>query len=235
MPIPQTQSPLAQFTNPPAPPPLPAAPLWERLILENPWPTAGVLAILAIATIGIMSRTGADGDRRIAGLPLRTIIALALALLGGVILAVGTAITTDREDLRAGTTRLVEVTARSDTATLERMLSEDVRLRLPAGMPGAGQSGTSVPRETILQMVEQYLGPSGRYTVREFRVTDAQAALDGPRVARAQVRVRVIPEATAFPHTSWWRVDWRKDGEGEAAAWRVIGIEPLVLPGANIR
>jgi hypothetical protein len=235
MPIPQTQTPLAQITNPAAPPPLPPAPLWERLILENPWPTAGVLAILAIATMGIMSRTKADGDRRFAGLPLRTIIALALAILGGIVLAVGTAITTDREALRAGTARLVDVTARSDTAALERMLSEDVRLRLPAGLPGGGRNGASVPRETILTMVEQYLGPQGRYPLREHRIAEIQATLDGPRVARAQVRIRVVPEATALPYTSWWRIDWRKDGEGEAAVWRVIGIEPLVLPGANIR
>ena len=38
MPIPQIplilQSPLQQYTNPAAPPPLPSAPLWERLILD---------------------------------------------------------------------------------------------------------------------------------------------------------------------------------------------------------
>jgi hypothetical protein len=233
--MPQLQNPLLNFTNPPAPPPLPPAPLWERLILENPWPTAGVLAILAVATLVVMSRTNADGNRRALGLPLRTIVALAMALAGSIVMVLGMTITTDREALRAGTARLVELTAGAQTDALDPMLAPDVRLRLPAGMPGAGLSGASIPKDTLLMMVEQYFGQSGRYPLREHRVQEVQAAIDGPRIARTQVRVRVTPEATALPYTSWWRIDWRREGEAASGPWRVIAIEPLVLPGATTR
>ena len=38
--------------EPPAPPPLPPAPIWERLLLENPWPLAIVLALNSAISSG---------------------------------------------------------------------------------------------------------------------------------------------------------------------------------------
>jgi hypothetical protein len=208
-----------------APPPLPPGPLWERLILENPWPTAGVLAVLAVAALVLLSRV--EGGRRVVGVPVPTAVAALLVLAGCIVLAVGMAVTTDREELRAGTQRLVDATAARDLETLDRLLASEARLHLP--LRSQGLPGPVVPREQIMTLVEEVLGR--RYPLKEHRTMEVQAALDGPRIARTQVRVRVVPEAWQIPHTSWWRVDWRREEHG---GWRVIGIEPLDIPGARL-
>jgi hypothetical protein len=210
-------------SNPP--PPLPSGPLWERLILENPWPTAGVLAILAVAALAFLNRV--DGDRSLGRIPLRTLVAAALTLVGVAVLVVGMSVTTHREELRAATTALVDATAKRDLDRLDRLLAPDARLHLT--VQSAGLPGPIIHREQILSLVDDVLGR--RYPLKEHRVMEVQAALDGPRVARTQVRVRVVPEATEFPHTSWWRVDWRRDAD----RWWVVGIEPLDVPGARLR
>lgn len=211
-------------SNPP--PPLPPGPLWERLILENPWPTAGALAVLAVAVLALMSRV--DGGRAVGRIPVRTILAAGLVVAGGAIMAVGMSVTTDREQLRAGTASLVDATAAQDMERLEVLLAPGAQLHVPLRVPiGAGPT---VPREQIFALVEDVLGR--RYPLKEHRVMEVQATLDGQRVGRTQVRVRVVPEATQFPHTSWWRVDWVRGDDGR---WRVLGIEPLDIPGAGLR
>jgi hypothetical protein len=212
--------------TPNPPPPLPSPPLWEWLILENPWPTAGVLAILAVAVLGLLNRF--EGGRTVAGVPLRTILAALLILTGSVILAVGMAITTDRQVLLAGSERLVNAAAARDLDVLDQLLASDARLHTT--VQGVGMPGPIVERDEIFTLVEEFIGR--RYPLQEHRVMEVQATLDGERVGRAQVRVRVVPERTRFPHTSWWRIDWRREDDGR---WRVRAIEPLDIPGARLR
>lgn len=212
-------------SNPP--PPLPSPPLWEWLILDNPWPTAGLLAILAVAILAFLSRV--DGGKTVFGAPLRTVIAGVLVLIGGIVLAVGMSVTTDRQQIRAGSERLVNAVATQDIDTLDHLLASDARLQLRFSVPGAAPGGI-VQRDQIFVLVEDFL--SRRYPLTEHRVMEVQGTLDGERVGRTQVRVRVIPEATQFPHTSWWRIDWRLEDDGR---WRVRSIEPLDIPGARLQ
>ena len=62
--------------------------------------------------------------------------------------------------------------------------------------------------------------------MREWSVRETRAAVDGDGIGRTYARVRVTPESTGFPHTSWWRLDWRRD---PGAPWRCTGIEPIDL------
>lgn len=208
---------LAQVTAPFTPPPLPRGSLFDRFLLENPWPTAVALVVFAAA---VLASSNARGRLR-QGL---TAAAVCVAAAIGVwVLAF--LVETPRERIRQRTADLVRVTVSADVAALDSMLDESVTLATVLSPSGIDKPG-------ILRAVEQVL--RGQYAIHDHRVLTTQATIDGPRVARSQVRVRVTPEATRIPHSSWWRIDWIYDG----SQWRVTRIEALspdVAAGAQFR
>ncbi|MBM4107401.1 MAG: hypothetical protein FJ255_01065 [Phycisphaerae bacterium] len=201
--------PLVQVTPPPD---LPRPPLWEALLFERPLPA--VVALLLVAAI--VAWTGLAGGRRRA-----LLIALAMAALAPAWCALAVLVTTDREAVARRSRDLVRAVADVRVADVARILDQDATLayfRAPAGLD----------RDGILREVERTLG--GAYRVNEARVGRVQATLDGPDLARTQVKVTVVPEATAYPHLSYWRLDWRRGDDG---VWRVFAIEPLAIAGVR--
>ncbi|MFG0283069.1 MAG: hypothetical protein ACF8R7_01485 [Phycisphaerales bacterium JB039] len=199
----------AQLTQQEPPPSLPTAPLADRLLLDNPVPA--VLALLAAGLIGLWLLRRAGRGR------------LGLAAGGaGVALAIAayvaaTVIETPREALKGRTRALIGAVAEVDTRALDDLLDGSVQVRLT----GAGIRLDALGKGEIIGRAEEYM--TGAYAVDEWSVTSLQAVADGPEVGRTQVRVRVIPEATRFPTSSWWAVDWELIG----GAWRAVEIELL--------
>lgn len=192
------------------PPDLPRPPWLESLLFERPLPA--VVALLLIAAIVAWTGWSRGRSRML-------LAASAVGLLAAGWGAMAMLVTTDREAVSRRSRDLVHAVAHVRIAQVAQLLDQDATLtyfRAPSGLD----------RDGILREVERTLG--GEYRVKEARVNSVQAAIDGPNLARTQVHVTVVPQATQFPHQSWWRLDWRR---GTDRTWRAFSIEPLAISG----
>lgn len=201
-----TTLPMPWLTLAQAPSPLPPTPILPRLLFENPWPLAGAFAAGAvIAAMLLRSRGRGRMGLGVAGGAL-------LAAAG--VVAMSRARVTEPERLRAVTAELVGAAARADEARLLALLGEGAQVWL-------GSRAAADGREAILARVRATLG--GPWAVKSHDILESRAHVDGARVARSQVLVRVVPEATGFPHSSWWTIHWRRTVSG---AWVAERLEP---------
>jgi hypothetical protein len=202
----------------PAPPDLPAPPFLSHLFLESPaaavtlFLSAAVLAVLVLNSRGLLRRGLVIG------------VLLAGCALGVLVLA--SVVHTDREAMIDATGALVRAVARADRAGMERLLASDVRLLSRFELGNLRTPATGWDKPTVLQRAVDAMGRE--YPVQSVEVIDAQAQSFGSGAGRTQVRVRVVPEGWNVPHTSWWRLEWRRDPGGE---WRVVTITPLAIDG----
>lgn len=207
--------------NSPAVPRLPAPPVIAHYLCESPW-----LLMLALLASGIIAFIVLNGRAKLT-LGLATLAAS--ALLAGAVWALNAAITTEREVLSTRTRELINATATVQLSALRSALSDSVRVTL-AGVPF--RSG----KQAVLDDVVRVL--SKQYPVSSVEIVEVQATIDGPNVARTQVRVRAKPSAAMYdaPIGSWWRIDWRRDlssdGKGDGTGdgeWRVVGLDMLQI------
>lgn len=192
--------------------PLPDAPAIERFVLANPWPAVVVcLALGAVVGATLHSR----GKSLAAGLSVAAGVLLAAAAFG-----LERFVQTDREALRADTRLFVDAAAAGDSARAAAYLARVVQVDSP--VIRGDRDGLLVAIDTL----------PARY-VRTHRVTDVQAALDGPGSARTQFRVWA--EGGEGAGESVWLLDWRRELAGTGSAdhgpWRIAGVEMLFAPG----
>lgn len=209
-------SPVARLPDPPA-----AA----YYLLESPWGAiAGVLALGVLAMFVLRK----SGKSRLGGIVLG-----ACAAVAGAVWLTARLVTTEREVLRERTRELVSAAAHADTGSLRPMLTEQARLGafLPVVPEMRG-------RESLLDAVRKY--PGQEVPLASHRTGPVQAVLDGPSVARTQVRVWVEPKEKVYGTDpgSWWRIDWRREpaqGEaGEYGPWRVTDVTIMQLDGLGM-
>lgn len=203
----------AQLTPQQPPPPLPPAPLADRLLLESPVPA--ILAALAIGFIA-MWMLWRGGRRRwgLAAAGLGVAAAAACFMLARMV-------ETPREALKARTRALVEAVVETDRAAMDDVLDRSVRVTLS----GAGLRLGDLDKAAVMDRAKQDM--TGRYAVERWSLPTLQAAADGPEVGRTLLRITVTPEATRFPTSSWWAIDWELIG----GRWRAVEIELLQVDG----
>jgi hypothetical protein len=197
-------------------PPLPAPPLWERALLEQPGYLALFLLLAGIVVFILLNQRGKPRQGAAAA------TGLVLASIG--VMLLGMMVQTEREQMADATRTLVDVTARNDTAALGEMLAPDARLF--AGMPipeVAAVPSAGLDRDGILRAVNTALT---REPLKEARVTRVQAERLSPGAGRTQATVRVVVERYAVPNTSVWRLNWRRSSDGR---WRITQIEPVYV------
>lgn len=192
-------------------PPLPSSPLIERILLDNPWPT--VVAMLLVGVVGFLILN----QRGRAKHGLVVFGAALVAAAGAFVCAM--VVETDREAMKRRSRELIGAVARVEVESLEELLDGDMELNVT-------QVGRGVGKEQTIASVRRYLGSV--YPVREHTILELQSTLDGPRLGRTQVRVRVTSDVGVLP--SWWRVDWLRDTDG---TWRARRIEALWIPGVS--
>lgn len=190
-------------------PKLPAPPLLERILFDNPWALVIVLALAAVVLFIVLNGRG----KLRAGL----LTAAALLLAAGGAYLTSVLVTTPREQIKQATRELVDATAGVRLNDLERLLDDDLVLRVFGVPRDAGKTET-------LAAVDKRLG--SQYVIREHSIQEMDATIDGPRVGRTHVRVHVASDMGAL--SSWWRVDWER---GEDDVWRARRIEALWIPG----
>lgn len=209
---------LAQQTGPAMPPPLPSPPPLVHYTVENPWVLAGLLGLVSVVCLYLLLTARAGKHARAVAVAAAASVFTAVA----VILA-AQIVTTQREALIQQTRQLIAATAAADTAELGPMLGSSLALRV---------LGTSVAlsREQTLDLVRRYPGQQTR--VDSHTITESQATLDGPNVARTQVHVRVRSnDATLYdvPVGTWWMIEWRRGEDG----WKVTGLRCLHIDGMS--
>jgi hypothetical protein len=206
-------------------PMLPSPPLLAHYLLENPWPVLAGLITAGIIAAVVLNRRG----RLRAG--LRILAMAAVLALGVWILAAS--VTTEREVLRARTRELVETTVAVRTAELADMLTDRISVSSPVGAP------SPQGKDAVLQAVEQTL--TSAISIKEHTVGPVSAVVDGPNVARTQVRVwvRLKGDAAFYdaPLGAWFRIGWtrtRGSGNEPDGPWRVTSIDVLQVDGLGI-
>jgi len=199
-------------------PPLPSPPAWEVWLFERPLLGGGLLvaaAVIALIVAGPRAR-------------VRTTLGVAGLLLvaAGCVAGAGLLVETERETLQARSRTFVGAVAEAETQEAERLLADDVQVRF------GGIVEPSFSRETILNLISAF---DGRLSLREWSVGESEAIVERDARARTRVRVRVVPEQTAFPTTSLWQLDWRRGPDGR---WRISAVEALLFngrrPGASL-
>lgn len=190
----------------PVPPPLPAGPVWERLLFENPLPLVLVLIAGGVIAFYIFKRKGQSGR----GLGAAGVL---LALAAGDWLMARQVVTV-REEVKAAAAALVDAAAKADTVRLDGLLDENA-------VAYTSETPNGMGRDRILAEVRRRLGEE--YPVKRYAIEESQAVVDGPGVARAQLKVYVEVERMGSL-ASWWALDLKRDGSGK---WRTAAIRPL--------
>jgi len=203
---------LAQLGGRPAGvPELPSPPLLERWLLESPWIAMVGLVLIGLASGWFAVRAG------------RGKLALAFGLLGPAlaagVYAISASVMTLREELGVKGAALIASAAEGKADVVEPVLATSLSLVV---MGSPSNSGKAV----LLRFVEQEM--NGRFKLKEMSSQVMGASIEGENVARTQHRVRVVPEFTGFPNTSWWVLQWRRSAAGE---WAVIQIEAQHIDG----
>jgi hypothetical protein len=211
---------LAQILTDSPVPRLPDPPALAHYFLESPWFAVVGLVLggaLALIVLNRQGRAGLGAGMMLAGFALAAMVAV-VALL----------VETQRELLIRQTRELVARTAAADTAALGPMLSD--RVSFSSSLP-LGQA-LPVDKESLLDSVRTNLGQS--YRIAEHSTGGEQATIDGANTARTQLRVWVElnrdQAITGAPIGSWWRIDWRLEGD----QWRVSGLTLMQLDGLGV-
>lgn len=192
---------------------VPPPPLWQNLLMENPWPAAVVLL-----GVGVLLRTLAK--RTIREKPRRKWLnrsALLASLLAAGVVSLAYAVETSRERVQRRTLELVNATAPLDIAAVDALLAEGVVVAGPDGE--ALIEGQRVRRrlETV----------SGSYGIESHRIRDRKAwARDG----RGMSSVNLYTEVGSTPALTRWWLRWERGGDGR---WRVAEVRWLSYQGQS--
>lgn len=210
---------LAQIQGLAQPPPrLPAPPLLEHALLENPLPLAGGLVVLGVVSAYLLNQRGRAG--------LAAAVGAGLICVAVGVYALAAMIRTDREAVREATVRLVDAVARVDEPAMRLLLAEDVGLFAHARLAEVSAPPTGLDREQIIRAVHATIGD--QYRITEHRAAEVESALTGPDAAHSQLRVRVVLEGWNVAHNSYWQLRWRREGDG---AWRAFSVTPWSMDG----
>ncbi len=188
----------------PSPQPLPSAPIWERYVLEQPWPLVALLGLAAIV-VHLKAKGRARG------------VAPALLLLAAIGVYASSELTTSAgEHIRASTRRLVAAVVSMNVNAVGAELDPSARLYSHWHNSGVG-------KDNILAEVESRFRSGSEHAIKEHDIIELSSSRDGARVGRSLVKVRVISAMGNVPVFSWWLLNYRRTDDGR---WLVVQMEP---------
>lgn len=183
--------------------------LWERWLLEQPWPVVGVLMLLALVLVA----TGQQRrDRRL------LVLAAAAGLLAVGVYLLSVLVETATEIVIRQTRELVTATAPVDPQVLQRHLDPQVSLLGPVGDVWL-ESGTFLP---VLQRAARM------YNIKSNTPAGIELMVNQQGIRVVQLRVRSVMEAGALAETvpTVWQLTWVRMNDDH---WRVTSVQWLGL------
>ncbi|MEM8834349.1 MAG: hypothetical protein AAGD00_00880 [Planctomycetota bacterium] len=191
-------------------PPLPAPPVLEALVLEQPLIPAIGLGLLGFIVLwAMLQRQNLKAAFGVGG---------AMVLLAGVMLVAGSAVTTTREALAADTRAFVLAALDGEVEAVSGMLAD--RVTISAG----GETVRDDARSSVLSAVSSVGGAQ----VSERSVRVRGATLDGSDRARTQFTATIITRYGRVYTT--WNLGWYRFADG----WRVERFEGLTQYGERL-
>jgi hypothetical protein len=182
--------------------------------VENPWPVIAGLLLAGIIAAIVMQRR----DQ----LKLGLLALAAAAALTALIFVLALSITTEREVLAERTQQAATFTAAANITDLRELLTERAVVKAfgPIPMPRG--------RDELLDVVSKYLGST--YKLKDVKIGPVRAVIDGPNLARTQVRVwaKLDGDQAMYnvPTGAWFRLGWTRDGTGP---WRITDINVMQI------
>lgn len=201
---------------------LPDPPLWQYLLLEQPWPVMIALGVGA-AVLSVAARRRRLEGRR-GGLGLR-VAAWAAAIAAGGVYGVASSIVTEREQLLDQTRQVVAATQSpiDVAAVLERWLGEDAALVGPGGEKWLDRS----------QIEQTLAGLERRRQIErhDIRGLDAGIVRAGQGRSHVELSTRLVGGPRAYgPLHSVWELEWIRD-EDEQRTWRLRDVRWVSFRG----
>lgn len=193
--------------------PITNPPLWQWLLLENPWPL--MIALVIAAVLALLVRRQARAHRGQLALT-----ALILLVLAGGAYGLAAVVATDHEQLLDRTRQLVaaaHLPLRS--ADLDDLLTPSVTLTGPDGR-------VWMPAPVLRLMVErsvEHLGVSAHHIV--------SLGAESPNEGEGRSLLSLTSYSKfepGVPVPSTWELHWRRDRTGR---WRVVEIRWLRFAG----
>lgn len=186
--------------------PLQPPPTFENLLLEQPWPL--VLALVAAA--GVLFWLGRQRSEK-----RMKVIAGAAIVMAGVVLALASFVTTNREHLRARTQDLIALTAPFNAPEVRSYFDDRALLTGPGGEAWFN----------ITQLMEKVHSVVHHYSITGHSIHELQAASksggdDGQSYARLRTMVAGRPMDTE------WLITWKRGSDG---VWRVVIVQWLTI------
>lgn len=186
------------------PDPLPEPGGLARHFLEEPWPLAIGLVVVALAAHFILRSRG-QGKAGIACVG-------AGVLLAAAVVALASMVRTNREKLLAETRRLVEAAYNADEPAVAALLDTDVRLQVL-------ERASDRNRTYMLEQVRSRLPE--RYHVSGIDIRGVRAAVNSAGAGQSQISVTA--QTTLGPIPTVWLLSWRQAGPD--GPWRVFHIQ----------
>jgi ketosteroid isomerase-like protein len=171
-----------------------------RFVLENPWPLAGLLLVVAVVLAWTGLREGATGRLKAALVP---------ALAGAAALAAGTLVTTSGERATAVVRGFVTAVEETDLVAAANAIAEDGSIGVASvNNPGFG-------KDYIITRLDR-LG--GRFAITSNRITQLDAYTISPDEAEVHLGVRTETDRGMGPALTRWVIRVRRQDDGE---WRI--------------
>ncbi len=183
-----------------------SSPLWQNLLLEDPWPLALTFAVVA----GVLVFLGIQrADKR-----LLRLAGIAAVLAAGVFILAGT-VTTTRETILAATEKLVGHTAPLDVPAFRAMVDPQVIVTVESA-----RGAQSLAGDAVFSRLESTV----KSTAIEKQTTLAiDAELRGKDHAVSSFDVRT--DVRGGPRfITRWVLTWRRQADGD---WRVTEVRWL--------
>lgn len=185
--------------------------LWQRLLLENPWPLAIAMFAAAILLILLGGRSGNVRQQKLSIAPLA---------IGVSIIVAAHFVETTGEQVRRRTHAMVEAAIQmasinppADASALANLLADDAVMHI-LGEP------TNIGKPAMLTMVNAAVR---LYRVTGFNVQDLQSHVETADTAYSYLHVLTHGDTTfgSRPLLSSWVFTWRKEQDG---VWRAVVV-----------
>lgn len=185
-------------------PPIPSDSLITSYVLENPWPVAIVLLVVAAYLAWTGFREGIDSRQRALSIPL--VLAIAIVIIGHFT-------TTSGEHARAVVRRLVDATVNKDLATTDLLLADNAVVAF--GSP----TNPGFDRAYIIDRLDKF---GDKFTIESNSITTLKSYSESSETATVHLACwTMLKDWSSYPSPSQWVLKVSRQPDGQ---WQITHV-----------